>query len=143
MAGGPLGRVDLQQLADTRLREAGVLLDAGEYSGAYYLSGYAVECALKACICRQYPGDAFPSKGADHGNAYIHNLRLLIHEAELTAAFRATSAADPAFRVYWATVAEWTEQSRYAVWQEREARQLYEAVSHAGNGVLQWLRQHW
>lgn len=136
-------RVDLQRLAETRLREARALLNAGEYSGAYYLSGYAVECALKACICRQYPGDTFPSRGADHGNAYIHNLSLLIHEAELTVAFHAVSASDPAFAAYWATVAEWTEQSRYAFWQEREARQVYEAVSHTGSGVLQWLRQHW
>jgi hypothetical protein len=31
-----LNRADLQQLAETRLREAKVLLDAGEWSGSYY-----------------------------------------------------------------------------------------------------------
>jgi hypothetical protein len=41
-----VNRADLQQLAETRLREAKVLLDAGEWSGSYYLCGYSVECAL-------------------------------------------------------------------------------------------------
>ncbi len=31
------------------MRDAEVLLDAGQWSGAYYLAGYAVECGLKAC----------------------------------------------------------------------------------------------
>jgi hypothetical protein len=46
----PLTRTDLQQLADARIAEANALLAAGLWDGAYYLAGYAVECALKACI---------------------------------------------------------------------------------------------
>ena len=45
-----MNRADFQRLADVRIDEAGVLLAAGRWSGAYYLAGYAVECALKACI---------------------------------------------------------------------------------------------
>lgn len=44
----PLSRSDFQRLADVRIAEAKVLLDAGMWDGAYYLAGYAVECALKA-----------------------------------------------------------------------------------------------
>jgi hypothetical protein len=40
-------RADFQKLADMRIKEAGILLAAGEFDGAYYLAGYAVECALK------------------------------------------------------------------------------------------------
>jgi HEPN domain-containing protein len=43
-----LNRRDFQELALVRLNEAKVLLDAGHFDGAYYLAGYAVECALKA-----------------------------------------------------------------------------------------------
>ncbi|MBA2725148.1 MAG: DNA-binding protein, partial [Actinobacteria bacterium] len=43
---------DLRTLADIRVREASVLVAAGEPSGAYYLAGYALECALKAVITR-------------------------------------------------------------------------------------------
>jgi HEPN domain-containing protein len=47
-----MNRADLQQLAELRITEAKVLLDNGFYAGAYYLAGYAVECALKACIAK-------------------------------------------------------------------------------------------
>ncbi|HZF06844.1 MAG TPA: hypothetical protein VE932_21090, partial [Patescibacteria group bacterium] len=43
-----LTRIDFQTLADKRLREAGTLFDAAHYDGAIYISGYAVECVLKA-----------------------------------------------------------------------------------------------
>jgi len=43
-----LTRIDFQTLADKRLREAITLFDAAHYDGAIYISGYAVECALKA-----------------------------------------------------------------------------------------------
>jgi hypothetical protein len=43
-----MNRSDLQQLTEMRIRESGILLTGAESSGAYYLAGYAVECALKA-----------------------------------------------------------------------------------------------
>ena len=48
-----MNRRDLQQLADDRVLDAEALLNAGRWAAAYYLSGYAVECALKARIARQ------------------------------------------------------------------------------------------
>jgi HEPN domain-containing protein len=45
-----MNRFDSQKLASLRLREAKALLAAGFPEGAYYLAGYAVECALKACL---------------------------------------------------------------------------------------------
>ena len=45
-------KADFQALAERRLREARVLLAANEPDGAYYLGGYAVECALKTCIIK-------------------------------------------------------------------------------------------
>lgn len=48
-----MNRLDLQNLALARLEEVEVLLNNHKYSGAYYLSGYVIECALKACIAKQ------------------------------------------------------------------------------------------
>ncbi len=47
-----MNRTDLQKLSNIRIREAKVLFAAGEHSGAYYLAGYAIECALKACFAK-------------------------------------------------------------------------------------------
>jgi len=41
-------------VARAREREAKALLAASEWSGAYYLSGYAVECGLKAVLASQF-----------------------------------------------------------------------------------------
>src|SRR5262245_20776123 len=42
---GPMAlkRADFQKRADMRIREAKILLDAGEWNGAYYLTIYSVE----------------------------------------------------------------------------------------------------
>jgi len=47
-----LNKTDLELLADLRLAEAAALLGMAPPmpDAAYYLAGYAVECALKACI---------------------------------------------------------------------------------------------
>ena len=45
-------RKELQELSKIRLKEASALLELGLSDGAYYLAGFAVECALKACIAK-------------------------------------------------------------------------------------------
>ena len=58
--------MDLQDLAELRIKEARILLDAGSYPGAFYLAGYSVECALKACIAKALANWNAPQNGADY-----------------------------------------------------------------------------
>jgi hypothetical protein len=51
-----MDRKDLQSLSRWRLLEARALLRAGLPNGAYYLAGYSIECALKACIAKTSGG---------------------------------------------------------------------------------------
>ncbi len=55
-----MNRMEFQGLAEIRIREAEILLAAGAWDGAYYLAGYAVECALKACIAKKTVEHSFP-----------------------------------------------------------------------------------
>ena len=55
-------RSDLQLLSRMRQREARVLLVNNHFAGAYYLTGYAVECALKAAVAKQVHRHDFPDK---------------------------------------------------------------------------------
>ena len=83
-----VARADFQQLADVRLREAKALLDLGMWDGAYYLAGYAVEVALKACIIKAVMAtDAFPEKKFSE-NCWTHDLEKLIVLAGLSAKLR-------------------------------------------------------
>jgi len=45
-----MNRIDFQEIAELRLRESKALLAAGIPEGAYYLAGYAVECALSTTV---------------------------------------------------------------------------------------------
>jgi hypothetical protein len=78
-----VNRRDLQGLTRVRLAEARALLDAGLYDGAYYLAGYAVECALKACIARRTRIHDFPLKPSDVRGMYTHDSVGLVRAADL------------------------------------------------------------
>ena len=138
-----MNRGDFQRLAEIRLKEARALLEAGCHEGAYYLSGYAVECALKACIARQTKEHDFPDKRSVD-KSYTHNLEQLLEVAELTEGLRAEMKRNSDFERYWNSVKDWKESSRYDLSvSEVAARDLYTAIIHVSNGVMQWLKKSW
>jgi HEPN domain-containing protein len=68
---------------ELRLKEAKALLAAGFPEGAYYLAGYAVECALKACIARKTQEFDFPEKKRVN-DSHTHDLGKLLVLAGLS-----------------------------------------------------------
>ena len=77
-------RQQLQVLADTRLFEAQALLAVKHWAGAYYLAGYAIEMAIKACFMARLRPDELPTK-KDCNNFYTHEFGTLLNIAGLTA----------------------------------------------------------
>jgi HEPN domain-containing protein len=134
-------RFDFQRLADVRIAEAGVLLAAGMWDGAYYLAGYAVECALKACIAKLTRQDDFPDK--DAARCYTHKIDDLVVLAKLGAIREADSKGNGALKKNWATVKDWAETSRYDVQPKSDAEALYAAITDPNDGVLPWIKRHW
>lgn len=65
-----LNRGLFQKLANVRLSDAKALLRLKRFDAAYYVAGYAVECALKACICKNIKRYDFPPRQTDH---YSHD----------------------------------------------------------------------
>jgi HEPN domain-containing protein len=136
-------RADFQQLAETRLEEAKALLDIGKWDGAYYLAGYAVEIALKACIIKLLMAtDAFPERRFSE-RCYTHKVEELLGVAGLLPAWTAATAANSAFADSWELVRDWSEQKRYHRMTEVEARELYDAITDPNHGVLSWIKTHW
>ena len=138
-----LNRDDLQRLADIRIAEARTLLDSGYYSGAYYLTGYAVECALKACIARQVREFDFPDRNLAI-RSYSHKLQDLLKTALLDTALEQEGKSNPPLLSNWLVVQSWNVESRYKpdVSQD-ECRGLYTAVTDSANGILLWVKLHW
>jgi HEPN domain-containing protein len=137
-----LNRTHLQQLAEERARDAEALLNAGRWSGAYYLTGYAVECGLKACVAKLTNLHDFPDK--DHAaKCYTHKIETLVEVAGLKGQRDQDARANPKLFRHWSIAKRWDEKSRYQQWTELQARKLVAAVSDPTDGVLPWIRGHW
>lgn len=137
-----MNRRDFQELTRVRLEEAKCLLDHGSYSGAYYLSGYVVECALKACIAKRTKRHDFPDKKLTQ-ECYTHDLEVLIRAAELQSRLEVERKNDILFEKFWFISKDWTEQSRYGIYSEEQARGIFEAITDRRHGVLRWIRRNW
>ena len=136
-------RKDFQAIAKLRVAEARVLLDNGYFAGAYYLAGYAVECAIKACIARQIKLHDIPDKKLIN-EFYVHDLEKLIKISGLEGELKLEEKSNPAFGTNWTIVKDWSEQRRYRVSvSEAQARDFYEAVTKRNHGVLSWLKKRW
>lgn len=136
-----MNRSDFQKLAKLRLREAKLLLRANAPDGAYYLAGYAVECALKACIARSTKRHDFPDKQRAN-DSYTHKPKKLIVVAGLESVFD-EAVRQSEFGWRWKIAVQWSEASRYSGHSHREALDQIEAIENRKHGILQWLKKHY
>jgi len=138
-----LNRDTLRTLAGSRLEEGRVLLENKLWTGAYYMTGLAVECALKSCLASAVREHDFPDK--EFVNAmYVHNLEKLFKlNGALWVALQVDMKIDPKLNVNWSTVKDWDDSKRYDIVEELEARALYEASTEAGSGLMEWVRRRW
>lgn len=137
-----MNRADLQRLANSRIREAKILFKSGEYSGAYYLAGYAVECALKACFAKGVQRYDFPDKSRA-GKVFIHRLPELAKLANLDSELSTDAKANPRLDAGWLLVCNWTEESRYSIWTKYDAEVFLAAITERKDGVLSWIKRRW
>lgn len=137
-----MNRLDFQALAQEKIAEAKLLLDAAKWTGAYYLAGYAVECGIKACIAKLFRTDLFPEKSFSD-KCYTHDIEKLVVLAELKATRDADSTANPNLANNWLTVVQWTEASRYDRKTQRDAQDLYDAITNHPHGVFPWIQARW
>jgi HEPN domain-containing protein len=135
-------RKDLQQLSTVRLKEARALLGLGLWDGAYYLAGYGVECALKACIAKRTLRYEFPDKKRVI-QSYSHDLLSLAQQADLGDGFRERSRREAEFGENWEIAQSWTEESRYQRHSRESAEEMFEAAAHKVYGVIPWIKAHW
>jgi AbiV family abortive infection protein len=138
-----LNRHALHKLAKRYAEDANILLGNGRWSTAYYLAGYAVECALKACIAKQFREHDFPDKQIVN-RSHTHDLRELLRLAELESALEARKRQQDGLRDNWdKVVVKWKETSRYEQPTQAMAEELVRAVGDPEEGVLPWLEQYW
>jgi HEPN domain-containing protein len=134
-------RRDFQALAELRAKEAGVLAKNGNEGGAYYLGGFAIECALKACIAKKIKRHDFPLAAKDANRVYTHDLAELLKLAELGTHLDKAMKRNRALRENWGVVQNWNVDSRYETSGLRGTDM--DAAVNAADGVLQWIKRRW
>ena len=137
-----MNRDHFRKISDTRVEEAGSLLENGFWAGAYYLIGYSVECALKACVSKQVKKFDFPDKELTK-NAYTHDLEKLVKTSGLWPVLENERKLNSNLELNWAIVKDWNEASRYETnITEQQAKDLFFACT-GRNGILPWIRKRW
>jgi hypothetical protein len=128
-------RATLLRLSQDRLGEARLLLANGFPSGAYYLVGYALECALKAVIARQFRADEIPELKRVN-RIYSHDLGQLLDVAGLRSEFEVEVASRSDLKARWAIAMEWSERARYEIWTHDRASAILDAIG-GDEGLLE------
>lgn len=111
---------DLRALAKARLRDARVLLRARRFDGAFYVSGYAVELALKARMCRTLRWTGFPETGQEFKgfqSIRTHDLEVLLRLSGVEAKVKEKHFAE------WSGVLGWNPDKRYQAMDQSSAQQ--------------------
>lgn len=138
-----MDRAQLQELAGVRVADAKALLEKGRWGAAYYLLGYCIECALKACAAKQFREYEVPDKKLV-GSFYTHRLDELLAISGVKLQLESRARSDSIFEINWNTVRDWNVESRYQPdTTEALARGMCEAVTNSEAGVLPWLKTQW
>lgn len=133
----------LEELVQLRLLEASTLISARCFQGAYYLAGYSLECAFKACIAKQVEQYDFPDLELAR-SSYSHRLVDLVGVAGLKQELSAQERRDKRFGLHWIVAKNWSEKSRYErSANEQWARNLYNAITDEKSGILVWVKRFW
>jgi len=136
-------RNELKELAKLRLEEAETLFDAGLYDGAVYLSGYVIEFALKARICKLLDISEYPSSGKLKSAYAVHDFDQLLLLSGLK---EKINLAPVELYANWSITIPWSPEMRYkpkGSVSKDEAEQILNAIRDKPNGVLRWIMKYW
>jgi hypothetical protein len=130
-------RQDLLELSQQWIEDARILSAARRFAGAYHSGGVALECVLKAKIAKSIQAEEFPDKRLAE-KAWGHDPAALLKLGELE---RSMDQAPAEVQTNWATVKDWTVDSRY----NRDVNPVtvtafLEALDDPRDGILPWLR---
>lgn len=134
-------RRDFQRLAELRAREASTLAKAGNQHGAFYLGGFAIECALKACIAKQTKRYEFPADARYANKVFTHDLGDLLKLAHLDAQLDRDMRSRPQLATNWGIVKLRKVDSRYEK-AGLNGKDMVVAVN-SSDGVLEWIKLYW
>lgn len=134
-------RKDFQRLAELRAKEANALVRSRNQHGAYYLTGLAVECALKARIAKKTRRHDFPADAKHASKVYSHDLTELLKLADLADQLDKDMKTNPQLAANWGVIKAWRIDCRYET-SGLNGKDMVDSLN-SPDGVLQWIKLHW
>lgn len=131
-------RKDFQRLAEMRAKEAASLARSRNQQGAYYLAGFAVECALKASIAKKTRRHDFPNDAKHANKVYSHDLTELLKVADLDRQLDKDMRTNQQLATSWGVVKEWKVDCRYET-SGLNGRDMVSSLI----GVMAWIKLYW
>jgi hypothetical protein len=137
-------RLDFKKISKTRLSEVKVLNKNQLYDGAKYLSGYVIETALKARICRILDSD-YPETGEISKSFLTHKFDVLIKLGGLQKKLDKELATNINFKTNWSIVTNWSETYRYKPIGSSAQAEIFDLLValEDNDGVLTWIKKRW
>ena len=133
-----------KKLSLLRIKEAKILFKNSAYNGAYYLAGYSIEFALKACYCKTVTAQSFPPVKGIYNKLYDHNLNSLMDVSNVKKDFEKDAQENTTLQINWEIVKDWSVGSRYSSnIKRKEAEAMISSVQNRSNGILTWIKKVW
>lgn len=138
-------RQELKRISQTRLKEVKALKQHRLYDGAKYLSGYIIETALKARICKLLDAD-YPETGEISRSYLTHKFDNLVKLGGLQRKLDQELNANLNFKTNWSIVTSWSETYRYkpiGTHTLNDIDDVINALEDQNDGVLTWIKRRW
>jgi|ERR1035437_1411627 hypothetical protein len=138
-------RLDFIKISQVRLIEVKVLNRKRLYDGAKYISGYVIEAALKARICKILDAD-YPDSGEIAKSFLTHKFDILIKLGGLQKQLDDELSSNINFKTNWSIVTNWSESFRYKPFgssNQTEITDLLLALEDNNDGVSTWIKNRW
>lgn len=138
-------RNEFKNISNTRLKEVKALYRNGLHDGAVYLSGYVIETALKARICKLLDSD-YPETGTVSRSYLTHKFDDLVKLAGLQNQLDNERNANLNFNINWLLVNNWTETIRYksiGTTTKTDVEDIMNAMQDPNDGILTWIKKRW
>ena len=137
-------RNELQQIAETRFKEAKFLYKKGFYDGAVYLCGYVTEISLKARICKHLCMKEYKETGNNKQIFYSHDFTRLLLLSGLSKTIKLSR--NLSLFNNWSILTAWHPDSRYepiGTYSKTDAKSRIDALGRGDDGFLNWIKKKW
>lgn len=138
-----MNKKDLKLKSANKLKVIKSNYISGFYDEVVSDSGYVIEFALKAAICKKLNSNTYPENIRDYKT---HSPEKLINLANLREKLEKKKKSDLDFFISWSLLSKWSVEFRYyppGKYDKKTANDYINAIESEKGGVYPWIKENW